>query len=126
MTDFAKGRFSCPNRLMIAGALSVAVVFSGSAAAQQRDSTSSSALRDAVRRAASAEPTSAAVVAATVPSTIETTPADASLASSIEGIVHDLSGAAVTEAAVTLKNVATHEVLSRTSDASGAFSIQNL
>jgi hypothetical protein len=53
-------------------------------------------------------------------------PADAELTGSIVGTVHDPSGAAVTEAALTIKNLATDERLRSISDASGAFSIQNL
>jgi putative OmpL-like beta-barrel porin-2/carboxypeptidase family protein len=52
--------------------------------------------------------------------------ADPVLASSIVGTVHDPSDVAVTEAELTIKNLATDEILSSTSDASGAFSIQNL
>ena len=51
---------------------------------------------------------------------------DAMRASSIVGSVHDSAGVAVTQAELTIKNLATDEILSRTSDASGAFSIQNL
>src|SRR5713226_2634557 len=52
--------------------------------------------------------------------------ADEKPTGSIEGTVHDPSGAAVTEAALTIKNLATDESLGSISDASGAFSIQNL
>jgi hypothetical protein len=52
--------------------------------------------------------------------------ADARLASSIVGTVQDPTGAAVTQAELTIKNLATDEMLTRTSDGSGAYSIQNL
>jgi hypothetical protein len=64
-----------------------------------------------------AEVTSAATDAAS---------ADAMLTGSIVGTVHDPSGAAVTAAELTIKNLATDDSVSRISDASGGFSIQNL
>jgi hypothetical protein len=53
-------------------------------------------------------------------------PVDTKSGSSIVGTVQDPAGAAVSAAELTLKNLATDEVLSRTSDESGTFSIQNL
>jgi hypothetical protein len=58
--------------------------------------------------------------------TADGAPADANLAGSIVGTVQDPAGAAVTQAELTIKNLATDEILTRTSDASGVFSIQNL
>ena len=52
--------------------------------------------------------------------------ADAKSGSSIVGTVQDPAGAAVSAAELTLKNLTTDEILSRTSDESGTFSIQNL
>src|SRR3984893_1784440 len=52
--------------------------------------------------------------------------ADATLNGSIVGTVHDQSGAAITKAELTIRNLATDERLGSVSDASGAFSIQNL
>ena len=48
------------------------------------------------------------------------------LASSVVGTVHDPSDAPVSGADLTIKNLATDESLTATSDATGAFSIQNL
>jgi hypothetical protein len=53
-------------------------------------------------------------------------PADAVLSGSIVGTVQDPSGATVTGVDLTIRNLATDEVLIRTSDASGGFSVQNL
>src|SRR6266849_3484975 len=52
--------------------------------------------------------------------------AHAKPAGSIVGTVHDPSGAPVTEVELTIKNLATDEILNRMSDASGEFSIQNV
>ena len=46
--------------------------------------------------------------------------------SSIVGTVHDASGVALNGAELRIKNLASDEIRSRTSDASGAFSVQNL
>ncbi len=67
--------------------------------------------------------------AAEVPATgtgADGVPADTKSVSSIVGTVQDPVGAAVTQAELTIRNLATDEILSRTSDESGAFSIQNL
>jgi putative OmpL-like beta-barrel porin-2/carboxypeptidase family protein len=52
--------------------------------------------------------------------------AEATPGSGIVGTVHDPSGAAVTGADLTIRNLANEKVQSRTSDASGAFNVQNL
>jgi hypothetical protein len=52
--------------------------------------------------------------------------AEANPGSGIEGTVRDPSGAAVTGADLTIRELASDKVQSRTSDASGSFSVQNL
>jgi hypothetical protein len=82
----------------------------GLAAQEAAGGSSTSTLRDAIRR-----------IAAT-----DTPPAGANLPSSVVGTAHDPSGLAVTGVNVTIKNLATDETRSTTSDASGRFEVQNL
>ena len=56
----------------------------------------------------------------------ESAPADTNLAASIDGIVHDPSGEAVAGVTLTITNLATDQIQSRTSDPSGAFIVQNV
>ncbi|PWT83952.1 MAG: hypothetical protein C5B57_05770 [Blastocatellia bacterium] len=61
-----------------------------------------------------------------VSQTLRAQEADENLASSIVGTVHDPSGAAITGAALTIRNSSTDEIQSKTSDPSGAFDVQQL
>src|SRR5580704_13447598 len=91
----------------------VASAFGGLSAAQE---SQEAMLKAAILRVLKTEDESAPAGAS----------ADAKLASSIVGTVQDPSGAPVRAAELTVKNLATDEILGSTSDASGAFSIQNL
>ena len=112
------------NRLFVATGAVVALALSHPVAAQNADD---SGLREAIRRISfTSAPAGAFGAREVTGTTADDAAAGAKPDSSIVGTVHDPSGAAVTGAELTIKNLATDQVQTQTSDASGAFDVQNL